>query len=267
LAQAKPSTSSSGNNNNKTKIPRKERFCKKTRRNLLAQLRTVLSKRIERERERETHKNTQLWRRRKHNSKSVFFSPFSELVLHTLTHTQCVKSCLLRSFRNKTQHHPMRQILSLAFPQQKTTKTTTPNASNPVSGLPRQKRTTPNSPIRQFSRLHSSGCKHHHQFILFLLFLILFFIFSLHFQEHKNHFNKTNSSFLFRVHKSHKRFSKIKWHDFFSKCVFYWVQLLLLVTFLKSSRFWFSIQIKGRKIIYILSNILLSFTIDYSFKF
>jgi hypothetical protein len=48
--------------------------CAKTqRRNLLAQLRTVLSKRIERERERETHKNTQLWRRSRHNSKSVFY--------------------------------------------------------------------------------------------------------------------------------------------------------------------------------------------------
>jgi hypothetical protein len=57
LAQTKPYTSSSGNNNKKTKIPRKERFCKKTRRNLLAQLRTVLSKRIERERERERNKN------------------------------------------------------------------------------------------------------------------------------------------------------------------------------------------------------------------
>jgi hypothetical protein len=76
----------------------------------------------------------------------------------------------------------MRQILSLAFPQQKTTKTTTPNASNPVCGLPRQKRTTPNLSIRQFSRLQVAVTPSVHTFSLVLN---LKFIFSLHFQEHK----------------------------------------------------------------------------------
>jgi len=169
-----------------------------------------------------------------------FIPPFSELALHTLTHTQCVKSCLLRSFRNKTQHHPMRQILSLALPQQKTTKTTTPNASNPVSGLPRQKRTTPNSSIRQISRLHSfkwavNTIISSYFFSCSLFYFILFFLCT-------SRSTKTTSTK--QIHPSClgftnliKDFPKLTDMIFFSKCVFYWVQLLLLLTFLTSSRF------------------------------
>ncbi len=107
-------------------------------------------------------------------------------------------SCVPSATKHK--HHPMRQILSLAFPQQKDNKSS--NTQCLKSCLSPSATKKNNTQFLNSSILSpSSGCNTI-KFTLFLLFLIFLFLF-LCTSRSTNHFNKTNSSFLFRVHKSY----------------------------------------------------------------